>query len=250
MISARFAIFRILTVALFLALFSGAGAAQLDAPRSSQEISEDDGLPVLIKHLPEWESVRPQIVFATNADELKTGLGNRPIFEAIDWAGGTEAAAAPYPAGTLVIVEYTTPPAATDANFKFTEFLAAEPGARINHRRIGNYMALVLDVNDPAAAEALLDQVKYEKTVQWLGEDPFLMQKIERYFAMTGRDVALATVVWILSGILLAVVVGIFAGLIFFRYRERTRMTRTAYSDAGGLTRLNLDGLSEPMIRD
>jgi len=250
MFLARLNIIRLQTIALLLALFSVVGAAQIDAPMSSQEISEDDGLPVLIKHLPEWETVRPQIVFANNVDGLKAGLGDRPILDLIDWAGGTEAAAAPYPAGTLVIVEYTTPPAATDANFKFTEFLAADPGARINHRRIGNYMALVLDVNDPAAAEALLDQVKYEKTVQWLGEDPFLMQKIERYFALTGRDVALATVVWILSGITLAVVVGIFAGLIFFRVRERSRMTRTAYSDAGGLTRLNLDGLSEPIVRD
>ena len=224
--------------------------SQLGEPRSSQEVSDDDGLPVLIKHLPEWANLRESIVFATEPAELTAGLGERPLFEQIDWAGGTEAAAAPYPAGTLLIIEYTTPPAATDANFRFSEFLNANPESGIAHRRIGNYMAFVLDVRDPAGAEALLDQVKYEKTVQWLGEDPFLLQKIERYFAMTGRDVALATVTWIASGATIAVVIGIFAGIIFFRVREKGRMTRTAYSDAGGLTRLNLDGLAEPLIRD
>jgi hypothetical protein len=235
---------------LAVALGANFAFSQLGEVRSSQEISDDDGLPVLIKHLPEWEAMRESIVFATRAEELQAGLGDRPLFELIDWAGGTEAAAAPYASGTLLIVEYTTPPAATDANFRFNEYLNANPESGVAHRRIGNYMAFVLDVRDPAGAEVLLDQVKYEKTVQWLGEDPFLLQKIERYFALTGRDVALATVMWIASGALIAVVLGIFAGIIFFRVREKGRLTRTAYSDAGGLTRLNLDGLAEPMVRD
>ena len=38
------------------------------------------------------------------------------------------------------------------------------------------------DAADQAAANALLDQVKYEKTVQWLGKDPYLIQQAEGVF--------------------------------------------------------------------
>jgi hypothetical protein len=55
----------------------------------------------------------------------------------------------------------------------------------------------------------------------------------------------LSTVLWILMGLGIALLAGIAAGLIFFRIRDQRRASRTAFSDAGGLTRLNLDGLSE-----
>jgi hypothetical protein len=105
----------------------------------------------------------------------------------------------------------------------------------------------VFDSSDPAAASSLLDQVKYEKSVQWLGEDPFLLQKLERYFAMTGRDVVVSTVLWITLLFGLTAAIGILAGIWYFRYRESKRAAMTAFSDAGGLTRLNLDDLSEPL---
>jgi hypothetical protein len=216
-------------------------------PARSQEVSESDGIPVLIKHLPQWESIQDRVVFATDVSALRSALGDRPILNQVELNAGAEAAAANYDAGTLLIIEYTTPQAASDANFKFNEFLTANPGSGVVHRRIGNYSVLVLDASDVAAADALLDQVKYEKSIQWLGEDPFLLQKFERYFAVTSRDVAVSTVLWISGGIGLAIFLGIIAGLLFFLYREKERQRRTAFSDAGGLTRLNLDGLSEPM---
>jgi len=36
-------------------------------------------------------------------------------------------------------------------------------------------------------------------------------------------------------------------GIWYFRYREKKRAGMTAFSDAGGLIRLNLDDLSEPL---
>ena len=73
----------------------------------------------------------------------------------------------------------------------------------------------------------------------------YLLKRVEKYFVNTTRDIFISTVLWIISGLGLSILLGILAGFIFFRFREQKRATRTAYSDAGGLTRLNLDGLSE-----
>jgi hypothetical protein len=236
-----------LSVLILLFAASTFGQTPAGAPKSG-EISDVEGIPVIIKHLPDWENSQSRAVFATTVPELKAALGDRTVLDLVDFAGGTEAATAPYEAGRLLIVEYMNPQLATEADAKFTTHLAQDPSdPPVVYRRIGNYSAFVFDAADPEAAAGLLDQVKYEKSVQWLGKDPFLLEKFERYFAITGRDVALATVLWIVSGFASAIVIGVITGFIFFRYREKGRATQHAYSDAGGLTRLNLDGLSEPL---
>lgn len=238
---------KITLVFLFTFVFLTAGVpAQSAAPSiRSQEISEDDGLPVLIKHLPEWQNARSSTVFITNAADLKSTLGDRAVFGQIDFGAGTEAVTANYPAGKLLIVEFTTPHASVDADTRILQHLAVNPDPTAVYRRIGNYNAFVFDTTDQEAAVGLLDQVKYEKTVQWLGEDPYLLRKIERYFAVTTRDILISTVLWIVGGLGLAAVCGVITGLIIFRIRDQKRATWHAYSDAGGMTRLNLDELSE-----
>jgi hypothetical protein len=165
----------------------------------------------------------------------------------VEFSGGTEAVSANYPAGRLLIVEYTTPQASVAADAEFQKVIAEGRGGNTVYRRVGNYSVFVFDASDANAAAGLIDQVSYQKQVQWLGEDPFLMQKLERYFALTGRDVVLSTILWItlIFGVTLAT--GIGAGFVYFRYRESQREHMTAYSDAGGMTRLNLDDLSEPL---
>ncbi|HMQ05517.1 MAG TPA: hypothetical protein PKD26_16490 [Pyrinomonadaceae bacterium] len=211
----------------------------------SMEISEDDGLPVLIKHLPDWESVRSSTVFVNSADDLKSAVPYRPILDVIEFAGGTEAVAADYSVGKMVIIEFPTPQGSASADARVLERLAQNPDPATVYRRIGNYNAFVFDVADPEAAIALLDQVRYQKSVQWLGEDPFLLRKIERYFVETTRDIFIATVTWIVGGFGLSAVIGLIVGLGYFRYREQQRAKWNAYSDAGGMTRLNLDKLSD-----
>ena len=212
----------------------------------SQEVSESDGIPVLIKHLPNWESVRSSAILVFNENDLKRSLGERPVFDLIDFRGGTEAVVASYPEGKLLIVEYTNPQSSSDVDSKIKERLAQLAGVSpIYYRRVGNYNAFVFDSPNEASANSLLDQIKYEKVIQWLGEDPYLIQKLERYFVSTTRDIFIATVLWIVLGLLSSILLGLAAGFIFYRFRERRRLVRTAFSDAGGLTRLNLDGLSE-----
>ncbi|CAN5417527.1 hypothetical protein BH18ACI3_BH18ACI3_08810 [soil metagenome] len=212
----------------------------------SQEVSEADGIPVLIKHLPDWENVRNNTVFIQNSSELRNAIENRPVLELIEFTAGTEAVTAPYPTGNLLIIEYTNPQSSLDADGRIIRHLTETPqNPPVIYRRIGNYNAFVFDAADQAAANVLLDQIKYQKIVQWLGEDPYLLQRLERYFVTTTRDIFISTVIWIVGGIGLSIVTGIIAGFFFFRFRENKRATRTAYSDAGGLTRLNLDELSE-----
>lgn len=221
-------------------------AAQPNTPSGIRgQERDDDGVPVLVKHLPDWEEVRGRAVFAVNSTELKKAAGDRKVLDLIDFAGGTEAVVADYPAGRLVIVEFPTPQASVDADARITQTLAVSPEPATAYRRIGNYNAFVFNTLSGEEAATLLDQVKYEKSVQWLGEDPFLLKKLERYFVSTARDIFISTVLWIVGGLGISVLLGIIVGVVFYRIREQKRATWTAFSDAGGLTRLNLDGMSE-----
>ncbi len=221
-------------------------AQEPDTPRwRSLEVSEDDGLPVLVKHLPDWKSVRGSTYFVNNSIDLKMAVPDKPLLDLIGFAGGVEAVAADYPAGKLLIVEFPTPQASVDADTKVLDRLAQNPDPATIYRRIGNYSAFVFDIKDADAALTLLDRVKYEKSVQWLGEDPFLLKKFERYFINTTRDIFIATVTWIVGGFGLSILIGVIVGLVFFRVREQKRSQMSAYTDAGGMTRLNLDELSD-----
>lgn len=218
--------------------------AQQPASRS-QEISEVDGQPVLLKHLPDHERVSPGASFITDKSELKNIVGPEAVLDVLEFSPGTEAVTAAYPEGRLVIVEYTNPQLSAEVDTRVQQYMAASPQSPFVYRRIGNYNAFVFAPTDGDRANTLLDEIRYEKTVQWLGEDPYLLKRLERYMVTTSRDIMLSTVLWILMGLGIALLAGIAAGFIFFNVREQKRANRTAYSDAGGLTRLNLDGLSE-----
>ena len=228
---------------MLLLILSGAVSSSAQSVKS-QEIDESDGVPVLMKHLPDYEKVRASASFVTDNNAL-TQTVNDPIIALVEFSPGTEAVTASYPEGRLVIVEYTNPQSSSEIDSKLQQYLAANPQPSVAYRRIGNYNAFIVGSTDAAAANALLDRVKYEKTVQWLGEDPYLLKKIERYMVSTSRDIMISTVLVIVFGLGGSVLAGIAAGFIFFRVRDQKRAHRRAFSDAGGLTRLNLDGLSE-----
>jgi hypothetical protein len=237
--------FRKIAVAMCVAIFAAAFASAQSntTPKyKSQEVSEIDGIPVLLKHLPDWENVRVRAVFATDSETLKAALGDRTVLGIIDFTAGTEAVTAQYDAGKLLIIEYTSPQASIDADTKFNEILATESGATV-YRRIGNYNAFVFDVTDETGANALLDQVKYEKQVQWLGDNPFRISA-ERAFVLTTADLFLSTLLVIVIGIGISIIGGLIVGIVYFQTRERRRAALTAFTDAGGMTRLNLDGFT------
>ena len=216
----------------------------------SQEVSETDGVPVLIKHLPEWEQVREHTMFATSAAELKAALGELPIIDLVDFTAGTEAVTAPYDVGKLLIIEYASPQISVDADQKFTAALADDAQQTLTvYRRIGNYNVFVFEAVDRPAADALIDQVKYEKNVQWLGDNPFRISP-ERAFVLTTSDMFLSTFLIVLIGICFSVGGGIISGFVFFYIREQKRAGMTTFSDAGGMTRLNLDSFTPEIAPD
>jgi hypothetical protein len=211
----------------------------------SGEISDGDGIPVLIKHLPDWENARNRATYILNQNDLRNALGERAVFDLIEFETGTEAVTAPYGQGKLLIIEYSTPQASVDADNKINQLLA--DGAQsppIFYRRIGNYNAFVFDTTDETAATELLDQIKYEKEIQWLGTDPFLLERAERAYIKTTSSLLVATTLAIISGLGFSILLGIAVGFIFFRLRDQKRAGMEAFSDAGGMTRLNLDGLT------
>jgi|tagenome__1003787_1003787.scaffolds.fasta_scaffold20527495_2 hypothetical protein len=241
----RFVVF----TSLWFCLLMVGSAADLSAQTGkntvkSQEISESDGVPVLVKHLPDSEKVRAQTTFANNASTLKKALGTTAVVDLIDFAGGTEAVTAPYPAGRLLIIEYTSPQQSIEADNNFKNFLAQNNDGHTFYKRTGNYNIFVFDASDEAAANELISQVKYEKNIQWLGEDPFLFHNLERAFVNQTADLFFSTVEVIMLGIGLSIVGGLIVGFIYFRVRERQRRTFREYSDAGGMIRLNLDGFT------
>ena len=231
---------------IVLITIGGTFAQSKNVPQpKSQEIDDKEGIPVLIKHLPEWENVRDRTTYIMNPADLRKALGERSVFDLIDFAGGTEAVTAPYQQGKLLIIEYSTPQASVDADNKIkkrlTEIGQTSP---IFYRRIGNYNAFVFDGTDESAANGLLDQVKYEKDIQWLGADPFAFKRAERAFIETTSQLFTSTLLAIVGGIGLSILAGIAVGVFYFYIREYKRSTMETFSDAGGMTRLNLDGLS------
>ncbi len=232
-------------IAFMFLLVGGVFAQNGESNSKSPASATNDDVPALVTNLPDWENARNRAAYILKPGDLSKTLGERPVFDLIDFTGGAEAVSAPYPQGKLLIVEYYTPQASVDADNKIKARLA-EIGANapISYRRIGNFNAFVFDAPDETAANSLLDQVKYEKKIQWLGTNPFEYRAAERAFIKMTSDLFVTTVVVIVGGLGLSILAGIVVGMLFFYLRAQKRAGMEAFSDAGGMTRLNLDGLT------
>lgn len=227
-----------------LILFAAVAVAQKNALQEAAPKVDlaDDGIPVIVKHLPDWEKAQSDARVATDLSELQQAAGKRPILETIDFAGGTEAVAANYGAGKLVIVEYQTPQAATDADARIKEKLNDSP--QTIYRKVGNYAVFVFDAIDDRAANSLIDQVTYDKEIHWLSDNPFPLLQAQKVYAVTSSDIILTTFKAAGVAIVAAFVFGGIFGAVIFRRRRREQDEAKIFSDAGGMLRLNLDGLN------
>jgi hypothetical protein len=226
-----------------VAFVIGSSAAAQPKRANVQPSAAPVEVPALVEHLPNFERVRDKTIFATNPDQLRSAVGDRPLLNLVDFTADTEAVTAPYDAGRLVIIEYSSPQASIEADTVIKAALENNPSAASTvYRRIGNYNAFVLDAPDRAAANALLDQVKYEKEIQWLGGTPSINS--EHAFVEKLTDVFLSTVALIFIWIGASLGIGAVTGFAYFHYREQQRAAMPTFSDAGGMTRLNLDGFT------
>ena len=213
------------------------------AVASSLDGGEGD-IPVLVKHLPDWHDAKPK--YAVSLQALNAYLPGHPILNELNFDGGTEAVIANYGPSQLVIVEFTTPQFASDNDRRITakiqELKTQGQAVPTAYRRVGNYSVFVFNAPDEKTANALIDQVKYEQVVQWLGDDPHLYERVQRYVLQKTGGVVVAVLESSGLSVLLCLGVGGLFGALLFRRRRRARQRQgEAYSDAGGMVRLNLD---------
>lgn len=212
----------------------------------AETIDKGEGdIPVLVKHLPAWQAVSPTVHYALGVETLQMQFGSKSVFDAVSFDGGAEAAIAIYDKQRLVLIEYNTPQLATENNGRITariqELRNQGQPVPTAYRRVGNYSVFVFDAPNEVAANQLIDQVKYQQIVQWLGENPYSYRQAVAEFTQTTLGVLVSVVK--ASGIVLVgslVVGGLFGALLFSRRRAQQQV-RDAYSDAGGMLRLNLD---------
>ncbi|MDQ3257022.1 MAG: hypothetical protein M3R15_24545, partial [Acidobacteriota bacterium] len=148
----------------------------------------------------------------------------------------------------LVIIEFMTPQYSVDNDTRIGQRIAQlradgqpVPSA---YKRIGNYSVFVFDAPDEQSAQQLIGGVKYEKEVQWLGDNPRILERAQRDYTVTMGNVLLSTLK--LTGISLLCSLGIgglIGGAVFMKRRREQAVNGGVFSDAGGMMRLNLEDL-------
>ena len=168
-------------------------------------------------------------------------------------AGGADAAVADYvqPGAEpfrLVLVDYQTPQLAADAERSLIAYFEALP-PEIRERRIlrreGNYMLEATGVTDRAAAQQVLGGVKYSFAIKMLrGENPFdgLNLNTETYKAAM---IFINSFKFVGLGFLGAMMCGLVIGTIVFRRRKLA--AANMFSDAGGMTHLDIRGIAKKL---
>lgn len=215
----------------------------------SEPIDKSAGeIPVLVKHLPDWEKEQAQVLYAVNKDTLKQKFSNQPVLDVVSFEGGAEAAIADYGTQKLAVIEFNTASLATDSDqrikAKLQELSTHGQPVPTAYRRVGNYAVFVFDAPNQDAATQLIDQVKYQQIVQWLGENPFAYERATREFTETTLGVFVSVVK--ASGLALVgcLAFGGFFGALLFSVRRAQQRAREEYSDSDAMLRLNLDELT------
>jgi len=205
-------------------------------------------IPALIKHLPNAEEAQKTAIYLHNISDLRQVNGEAGVFSAIDAGGNADAVIARYGPSMIWIIEFNTPQLATDNDKRIVARIQelwkrGEP-APTAYRRVGNYSVLVFHAPDAQTANQLIDQVKYEQVVQWLGDNPNILKEAEKRYINTTLGVLVAVLKASGYAIVLCFGVGGLIGGLLFSYRRAQQRDVTAFSDAGGMLRLNLDEMT------
>jgi hypothetical protein len=227
------------------------GSANLSALAQSLSDTLDKGdgeIPVLIKHLPNPDEAQKNAVYLNGITTVTALAPQQPVLTAVQGDGNADAAFATVGSSKVLLVEFNTPQLATDNDQRIVarihELWNLGQPAPSAYRRVGNYSVFVFDAPDAQTANGLIDQVKYEQVVSWLGDNPnILRQAQERYV-----DTTLGVLVAVLKASGYAAVacfgIGALIGGLLFSYRRSQQKAVTTYSDAGGMMRLNLDEMT------
>jgi len=214
----------------------------------------ENDIPVLIKHLPNPEEAQKKAVFLNSFANLNQLGMEHAIFSAIESGGNADAVLASYGSSKVLVIEFNTPQLAFENDGRIIARIhelwkLGEP-APTAYRRVGNYSVFVFDAPDERTAKQLIDQVKYEQVVQWLGENPYIFKEAEKRYINTTLGVLVAVLKASGFALITCLGVGGLIGALLFNYRRAQQKDVTAYSDAGGMLRLNLDELTGQDLRD
>jgi hypothetical protein len=227
--------------------FRGSPAAELAQELSGVLDKGDGDIPSLIKHLPNFDEARKNAVYLNSFTDIHR-LYLAPALSAIQSDGNADAVLASYGPARLLIVEFNTPQLAADNDqriiARIQELWKLGQPAPSAYRRVGNYSVFVFDAPDEATAKQLIDQVKYEQVVQWLGENPNVYKEAQKRYINTTLGVLVAVLKASGYAALACLGLGGLFGGLLFSYRRSQQKEVTAYSDAGGMLRLNLDELT------
>jgi hypothetical protein len=215
----------------------------------SDTIDKGDGdIPVLIKHLPNPEETQKNAVYLNSFSTLTSLAPQQPVLTAVQGDGNADAAFANIGSSKILVVEFNTPQLATENDRRIVtrihELWNLGQPAPTAYRRVGNYSVFVFDAPDAQTANQLIDQVHYEQVVSWLGDNPNILRQAQERYVDTTLGVLVAVLKASGYAALACLGIGGLIGGLLFGYRRSQQKAVTAYSDAGGMLRLNLDEMT------
>jgi hypothetical protein len=219
------------------------------AHASAESLDKGEGdIPVLIKHLPNSVDAQKNAVFLNSFTDLHRLPFQSGVYDAVQPDGNADAVLATYGPSKVLLVEFHTPQLAADNDQRIIarihELWKLGQPAPTAYRRVGNYSVLVFDAPDQQTANQLIDQVKYEQVVQWLGENPNILKEAEKRYINTTLGVLVAVLKASGYALILCLGMGGLIGGLLFSHRRSQQREVAAFSDAGGMLRLNLDELT------
>lgn len=209
-------------------------------------------VPLLIQHLPSQGRVPGTERFIAGPRGLaRFAESENPDDLFLLASEAVEAALAEYrlsgASAKLLLIEYHTPQlahAAYERAQRHLQQLAPAERERRIFKREGNYLIHAFEVSDRPTIEKIVNAIKYTAQVRWLSGDRIrLVPSLIEEFPVGRWLLAVFAFIGVL--ILIAIGAGVLFGYGFFLWRRR-QMQRYRFSDAGGIQRLNLDGLTLP----
>jgi len=227
----------------------GSTNVNLLAQSLSETIEKGEGdIPVLIKHLPNPDEAQKNAVYLNSFSTLTSLAPQQPVFTAVQADGNADAAFATIGSSKVLLVEFNTPQLATENDQRIVarihELWNLGQPAPTAYRRVGNYSVFVFDAPDARTANQLIDEVKYEQVVSWLGDNPNILRDAQERYVDTTLGVLVAVLKASGYAALACLAIGGLIGGLLFTYRRSQQKAVTAYSDAGGMLRLNLDEMT------
>jgi uncharacterized protein DUF6599 len=205
-------------------------------------------IPPLVKHLPDFENSRKRAIYLARFKSLPILAPSDEVLKVIVSEGDADAVIASYDPMRLLIIEFNTPQRSVENDQRIVariqELWKLGQPAPSAYKRVGNYSVFVFDAPNDQAAKELIDQVHYEQVVSWLGENPNILKEAQKHYVQTTLGVLVAVLKASGFALIACLGTGGLIGALLFTRRRAQQQDVHAFSDAGGMLRLNLDEMT------